>query len=192
MLKQACNKKWQLFNPVILWSLLIFLLQNHPCFAQKKPVMNALNRFEINQKDTIYRFYAVIPPKKLKFDFTRNYYGFTKDTIIITQGAVAERILHGSFTVYFPDKNLKEAGKFNYGLKSGEWKWWFPDGQLKQITNWKDGEMDGVIEEYNFDGSKTKSGYYKNSLFTGYIIEGSSDGKNKKLIYKKGQVKEDK
>ena len=192
MMKQAWNKKYQFFSSVIFWSLLFFLLESRDCFAQKKPGMDALNRFELKQSDTLYRFYAVIPPKKLRFDFTKNYYGYTKDTIIITQGAVAERILHGSFTVYFPDKNLKEAGKFNNGLKSGEWKSWFPGGQLKQITNWKDGGMDGVFEEYNPDGSKTKSGYYKNSLFTGYIIEGSIDGKKKKMIYEKGQVKEDK
>ena len=114
-----------------------------------------------------------------------------QDTIIITQAANDGKILHGTYDIYYPDKNLKEKGQFKNGLRNGIWKYWYPGGKLKQIITWDEGKMNGKMEEYDEQGNETRSGTYNNDLFTGYTIERTTDGKDVKTFYKKGKKTEE-
>jgi len=169
---------------------IFFLIFQINSSAQKQPEVAALNRFSFMRADTLYQFYAVKPPNKIKLSNDKTYYWYVKDTILITRGSSDGRILHGSFTIHYPDKNLKDRGKYKYGLKTGEWKSWYPGGELQQVSTWRNGIPDGSVEEFDKKGDKIKSGYYRNKLFTGYIIELLSDGKSKKVSYEKGKVVE--
>lgn len=120
---------------------ILFCLLSNTCIAQNDLKMDALDRYEIKKSDTLYRFYAVVPPKNFRYKIDRNYHSYVQDSIIVTRGAVAGKVMHGAYTLYYPDKNLMEQGNFKYGLKTGEWKTWFPGGELKQLTNWKDGKV---------------------------------------------------
>jgi antitoxin component YwqK of YwqJK toxin-antitoxin module len=176
-----------------IFPFFIFLcLFNNLAVGQSKLKVNALNRYEINRQDTLYRFYSIVAPEHFKYQNDKSYYCFADDTIITTQGGASGRLMHGSFTVYYPNKNLESRGEFKYGLKAGEWKQWNTEGKLIQLVTWKNGLLQGSYEAYNKQGDKIKDGYYKDGLFTGYEMQTGPDGKLKKVYYKKGKIKEDK
>src|SRR5688572_30436321 len=153
----TCRKTLSI--PVCLIIFLLLESSGKDCIAQKDLKMDALNRYEIIRSDTLYRFYAIVPPKKHKYRVEKNYYSFAEDSIIITRGAAAGRIMHGAYTLYYPDKNLMEQGNFKYGLKNGEWKTWFPGGELMQTIQWKDGIRTGKITEFDSKGNIIRSGH---------------------------------
>jgi len=74
---------------------------------------------------------------KIKND--RYYYWYFNKVIHSTQGGYTGTLLNGHYVAFYPDKNLKEEGNFNRGLKDGEWKTWNRKGDLTAVTNWSDG-----------------------------------------------------
>ena len=76
-------------------------------------------------------------PPKIKND--RYYYWYFNKVIHSTQGGYTGTLLNGHYVAFYPDKNLKEEGNFNRGLKDGEWKTWNRKGDLTAVTNWSDG-----------------------------------------------------
>jgi hypothetical protein len=76
---------------------------------------------------------------KIKDD---RYYFWTADNIIhSTQGGFNGQLLNGHYTAFYTDKNLKEEGGFDRGLKQGTWKTWDKKGALTSVTNWDEGIM---------------------------------------------------
>ncbi len=103
--------------------------------------ITALNRINISKQDTLYTFYAKNVAKEVKVIKGKNYYWYYRDTILITKEGYDGRLLEGLYTVYYPNKNLKEQGNFINGLKDGEWKFWYPNGELASVEKWKKGEL---------------------------------------------------
>lgn len=71
---------------------------------------------------------------------TLHYYWYSANAIHETQGGYSGRLLDGLYTAYYPNKNLKEQGRFKKGLKDGVWKYWKADGALQSTANWKKGQ----------------------------------------------------
>src|SRR5690349_16475193 len=103
------------------WLLIILFITPFFAQAQKMPEMKALNRVILHRGDTVYEFYTSQPPKKLKVDTGRYYYWYRQDSVIVTQGGFAGKLLHGRFIILFPNKNLMEERYYKYGLKDGTW-----------------------------------------------------------------------
>jgi hypothetical protein len=82
----------------------------------------------------------VLPYKsdpKVKND---RYYFWVLDNVIrSTQGGFSGTLLNGHYVAYYPNKNLKEEGGFDRGLKEGVWKTWDRKGALTNVTNWDEG-----------------------------------------------------
>ena len=121
---------------------LLIVLFMFPFFAkaQKMPEIKAMNRVILHRGDTVFEFYTSQPPKKLKVDTARYYSWYRQDSIIVTQGGFAGKLLHGRFTVLFPNKNLMQEGYYKYGLKDGTWKVWNKDGELISTITWTNGK----------------------------------------------------
>src|SRR6185437_6479340 len=152
----------------------------------------SLNRQLIRKKDTVYRFYAVLPEHPVRIYPDRTYYWFHSDTILNTVGGYDGRLLDGSYTVFYPDKNLAEAGEFADGLPNGEWRAWYPGGMIKSIVHWRTGLRIGTFTEFDRNGSKFREGNYRNDELSGKIREYSSDGTFKVIKYIDGKPKEKK
>ena len=58
--------------------------------------------------------------KTLRFDNRPSISGI-ETTILVTQGGYNGRLLNGDFRVFYPNKNLKENGNYQFGLKEGTW-----------------------------------------------------------------------
>ncbi len=74
---------------------------------------------------------------KVKND--RYYFWYYNNVIHSTQGGYTGQLLNGHYIAFYPDKNLKEEGNFNRGLKDGEWKTWNQKGDLTNVTDWNEG-----------------------------------------------------
>jgi antitoxin component YwqK of YwqJK toxin-antitoxin module len=114
----------------------LFLLSVNS-FSQNKLETTALNRVTYQKKDTVYLFYVAKAPDKLKVRMRNKYHWFASDTILITSGGFDGKLLHGTFKVFYPNKNLKEEGEFEYGRKTGIWRSWATNGMLVEVVKWK-------------------------------------------------------
>lgn len=69
----------------------------------------------------------------------RYYFWYSSGAIHETEGGYSGRLLNGTYTAFYPNKNLKEQGSFKKGLKDGVWKNWREDGSLLAAVTWKHG-----------------------------------------------------
>jgi len=67
------------------------------------------------------------------------YYWYSASQVHSTQGGYSGQLLNGLYTAYYPNKNLREQGAFDRGLKNGIWKSWNKDGTLQQAVTWNEG-----------------------------------------------------
>jgi antitoxin component YwqK of YwqJK toxin-antitoxin module len=144
----------------------LFLVFSLNIFAQKKLKTTALNRITFAKNDTLYRFFLVKPGKKIAAKSGVNYYWYRPDTILITNSGFDGRLLNGEYKVFYPNKNLKESGIFDEGVKTSEWRSWDESGRLLQVYNWKKGHLEGKFFIYGNDGKINQQGQYSKDSLT--------------------------
>ncbi|HRO44815.1 MAG TPA: hypothetical protein PLE34_03095 [Agriterribacter sp.] len=145
----------------------------------------------MQKADTIYEFYAIKPPKKLRgkpLEIEKEYYWFKSDNILISKGGFDGRILHGSYTVFYPNQNLNEKGNFYHGMKDGVWQTWYPNGTIKSTQTWSKGQKEGNYTFFDMQGKKVKQYTYKRDLLSGYQLEYQNDTLASKILYKEGKI----
>lgn len=148
----------------------------------------ALDRVTLNKSDTIYQFYTIKPTgKKPQANESDYYYWFRADTVLVTRNGFDGKLLHGEYRSFYPNKNLKESGQFEYGLKTREWKSWFSSGELQSVIFWRSGKKEGRFQEFSPDGQKLRSGQYKEDKLSGYISAYSGDSVARKQFYRDGK-----
>ncbi|HYC29798.1 MAG TPA: hypothetical protein VEB42_13290 [Chitinophagaceae bacterium] len=122
------------------FQLMLFIANSYSCFSQEVPKTEVTDRVILNKNDSICQFYTAKAPPRFKVNTDAEYTWYTQDTILITQGSFGGKLLHGSFKKFYPNHNLNEEGKYNYGQKDGAWKYWDPDGKLVEVITWKKGK----------------------------------------------------
>lgn len=80
------------------------------------------------------------------------YAWYDNKVIHNSQGGYSGRLLDGSYTEYYPNRQLRSKGKYKNGVKHGLWKSWHPNGMLKSITHWRKGKVFGKRRIYNTQG----------------------------------------
>lgn len=149
---------------------IILLYISSSCKTGQNLETDVLNKVVLNKSDTIYQFYTNKPtgnkPKVRESDY---YYWFKADTILVTRNGFDGKLLHGEYKSFYPNKNLKESGLFEYGLKQGEWKNWYSNGELQSVCRWRAGKKEGEFREFTQNGQKLRAGQYKSDNLTGYI-----------------------
>lgn len=104
-------------------------------------------------------------------DAKKKYHWYSNNQIKITQGGYSGKLLHGNYSEFYFNNNLKEQGQFAMGLKVGEWKNWSIQGTLVEKTNFKEGVLEGDFYRYNGLGELSESGYYKNGNLHGKLTK---------------------
>lgn len=166
--------------------LLFCLLYSAVAQAQKFPYMG-LNRVRITQADRT--ILAEINPAKEEDTYTdRMYYWYSSNAIHTTQGGYSGKLLNGSYTEYYANKNLKEQGKFKNGLKTGTWKSWNDNGLLSEFTTWAKGIKQGEFAKYDEHGHIRQNGHYKENLLNGKVQLYPGTDSIQTLQYQAGQV----
>lgn len=160
-------------------------------YTQKGMEVEATNRVYMQKADTVYEFYAIKPPKKLKRSYPeieKEYHWYKSDNILVTRGGFDGRILHGSYKVFYPNQNLNEKGNFYYGMKDGVWQTWYPNGSMKSTQTWSEGQKEGYYTFFDMQGKKVKQYTYKHDLLSGYQFEYQNDTLTSKVKYKDGNI----
>ncbi|TWI85741.1 hypothetical protein IQ13_0906 [Lacibacter cauensis] len=158
----------------------------------KEPVPESTNRVILNRNDTVYSFYTYkVDLKKMVLNAELFYCWYDKGLINQTQGAYSGRVLNGSYKVFYPNKNLKELGHFNNGLRNGKWTYWQADGIKKREEVWRKGLLDGQVVLYNEKGGVSKVEFYNNGRPSYPRLIYTSDNKVIKTYKKKGTIVSD-
>jgi len=142
----------------------------------------------LDQKDSTIKTAILISATNKQINKEKTYYWYFNDVIKQNQGGYFGDLLHGSYVVYDPNKNMMTKGELNRGLKTGEWKYWYKNGRLKAVISWKNGERDGLAWYYDTAGNIIKRQQFREDKLHGKVIIYNLNGENEIAYYKKGRV----
>lgn len=141
---------------LILISLVLF---NTETYAQnfKNPEFYDLldpstRPIKIKEKGLTIETSVALETVNSKTNGNKIYYWFRDNKIMSTQGGYNGSLLHGFYSVTYRNNQLKESGKFKWGLKDGKWTEWNEDGYIKKIVFWSKGFRHGKTINYNDKG----------------------------------------
>lgn len=115
------------------------------------------------------------------------YHWYSSNKISITQGGYSGQLLNGRFTDVYLNKNLKEQGWFDAGLKTGEWKSWNMQGRLLETIIWVKGLPNGKFKRYDEVGKLKEQGTYRRGKLSGKRITFNKDS-SLVTYYKDGTI----
>lgn len=127
------------------------------------------------------------PAERVSLLSDRVYYWFAGNEIHFTQGGYSGKLLNGDYQDYYMNKNLKESGSFDKGLKKGIWKNWTEEGLLKDQVSYKKGKKSGVYLKYDTTGKVSQKGKYNNDLLNGKQLMFIGDS-TRIIYYKAGKL----
>lgn len=116
------------------------------------------------------------------------YYWYSNNSIISADGSFSGRLLHGTYTSYYPDHNLLQQGEFDHGLKNGLWTKWYDGGIVKERAHFSNGLLDGVYEFYDATGLLVMRIQYRNGLRDGKTITYRPNQPDSIVRYRKGNL----
>lgn len=158
---------------------ILFVLLTGLAFAQKFTEPDKMKTFNIvvNYDTYTVKTQMLKDIKKIRVLDDRTYMWCSANKIFETRAGYDGKLLHGYYkSFYFENSQLRESGKINYGLKTGEWRYWYADGRLKEIITYKKGSKNGKYELYNDYGKRMASGRFKNDLLHGHFYTYNNQG----------------
>ena len=135
------------------------------------------DRVVVNSPDSTVVAFVYPHSEDVKAKEEKVYYWYKADKIRTTRGGFGGKLLHGEYTAFYIDQNLKEKGQFKKGLKKGAWKAWYPNGELKEVVKWKKGQRNGAFATYRSDNTLYRTGKYKDDQPKGKFQEYDEKGK---------------
>jgi antitoxin component YwqK of YwqJK toxin-antitoxin module len=142
-------------------------------FGQKLPEVGTNVRINEADKTIVAEIRPVNSTPSM--DPSNTYYWYGSGLIRHTQGGYSGRLLNGTYSEYYLNKNLKEQGAFTKGLKTGTWKTWTENGVLKQLYTYQFGVRSGFFSLYDDAGKPIQSGNYDSNELNGEITYFSKD-----------------
>ena len=165
---------------------ILFLLMCSAVLAQSPDKKQETYTVNIANRDSVVK--ASIYYDKMEITAAANsyYYWYGSNKINYTQGGYEGRLLHGSYTSFYPNNNLKQKGNFKKGIKSKNWISWYDNGNIKEMSEWKNGLRNGTYKTFDSKGNKIiETCYSDNKLHGKYTVY--SDGKASEIKkYKNG------
>ena len=154
--------------------LILVSLSNADAQSYKKDADLEAYRHHLSYVDHQVSFFTLRSDEGLgQAKLGRNYYWLAGRQINVTSGGYSGKLLHGRFTSFYLNKQMKEQGDFRKGLKQGEWKKWNEDGSLALRIHYNNGLESGSFYKYNEKGILIEEGNY---------FAGKLDGKLKKNV----------
>lgn len=123
---------------------------------------------------------------KIRYSDTLKYYWYSADRIIITQGASEGKVLHGKYSSFYYNNNLKEKGRYKKGLQNGQWMKWNNAGTLQEISHWHKGYRQGKQITFDSTGAKVCEASYYNGKLHGKWVDYNKGKIVSQKRYKKG------
>jgi hypothetical protein len=165
----------------------IFLAFSLGSVAQQIPDYG-IHKIRITDSDRIVvaEIFPVSSAFKPRTD--REYHWFQANRIQHLQGGFSGKLLNGTYTEFYPNKNIREEGTYKNGLKDKTWKFWTENGVLTKVTTWNDGVLSGKFMLFKADGTLEESGRYAESKLNGPVIFYEQPDSSRTVYYKKGKI----
>ncbi|WP_203258199.1 toxin-antitoxin system YwqK family antitoxin [Hyunsoonleella ulvae] len=118
-----------------------------------------------------YDIECYISTKKLNnYSSDKTYYWFKSGGVHQSLANAGGNVLHDSYLKYYRSNQLAEQGAFDYGLKTGIWKYWDENGQLLLLEHWHNGYKQGKCITYSTNGDMVLAGTYRHNIKVGRWI----------------------
>ncbi|MCC6370242.1 MAG: hypothetical protein IT236_04480 [Bacteroidia bacterium] len=176
-------KRIKLFLTLIILTGFALKSQNYTSPSKQK-----LSGITINLDDQTIKTQMFNQNPKINLDNSKTYLWYSSQKIMETKGGFDGKLLHGSYSCFYLNNQLKEKGQLKCGLKCKEWKYWYSDGKLREVITWKNGEKNGYYALYNDYGQLMAKGTFKNDKLNGKFYTYSNNGSLlEKKHYKNGE-----
>lgn len=177
------NRTYLRFLRLFIWGILLSGTANAQSFVETM----------LTYKVTVYYPEHTVtahvkPVEKISVSNDKLYYWFSGNQISITQGGYSGKPLNGDYEDVYNNKNLKESGSFDEGLKTGLWKSWTEEGILINQYTFHKGSKDGIYTKYDVKGKVMEKGTYRNDLLDGKQEIVGTDS-TRVTYYKDGKIR---
>ncbi|HTF05150.1 MAG TPA: hypothetical protein VK826_14075 [Bacteroidia bacterium] len=142
----------------------------------------------INTPDSSVKAYTLNAGTSTKTREGRIYYWYGNNSIHSTENGFSGRLLHGKYTSFYPDHNLRSQGEFDHGVKTSTWKTWYSTGAIHETFHYSRGKLDGAYEVYDPSGKLLLRIYYRNGARHGKTTFFSQEKSDSVIRYKKGHI----
>jgi len=145
-------------NHYLALMLLMAFLSGPKFIWSQKEIKEYYVRKNIRQDGLQCQFNVLDEDKRGVWFYQRHkrYHWFKSQQVISTEGASAGVLLHGTYEAFYGNKQLAMRGRFNKGLKSGEWMFWYEDGSISRLERWCNGRQQGEQISYAQNGEVTE------------------------------------
>lgn len=153
--------------------LTALLLSIGDLFGQQKTeidlVQDIQNRITLNHENGEKElFHLTTKPTKAK---PQNlYYWYHGRQLHQSQGGYSGKLLDGTYTKYYSNKQLARQGQYKKGLATGWWKDWRLNSSLSKQAYWKNGRQHGMCKLYDEQGRLIMSGKQDNGNWQGKVM----------------------
>jgi hypothetical protein len=158
----------------IFYSILVFFLAWQTSFAQHGTGKSC---YAISVNDSFASIKANVYAGKQSATANKdqNYYWYASNKIMETRGGYDGKLLHGDYSSFYLNNNLKEKGKFKLGQKLGRWTTWYDNGKIKEVSWYRHGSKRGTQELYDRNGLLQQKADYVNDLLDGKLTTFKGD-----------------
>lgn len=157
-------------NFFICLFLLLFFVGSSLLFSQVKKQKYFIIYLNHPEDNCSIKAEVYNKKSKIRYSDTLKYYWYSADKIIATQGASEGKVLHGKYSSFYYNNNLKEQGRYKKGLQNGQWMKWNNTGNLQEISHWHKGFRQGKHTLFDSLGNKaSEKSYRKGRLHGAYI-----------------------
>lgn len=150
---------------ILLGALTLFIVGSS--FSQD--IIPKTYTINFDRKDSCVKAEIYYENPKIRAKQGRFYHWYTKDAFNSTEGGFSGKLLHGQYSCFYGNKNLKEKGVYENGLRKGTWIRWHSNGVIAEISNWSSGLKDGVFQLFSVTGVKILEASYKNGKLHGKV-----------------------
>lgn len=178
-----------IFRSILLSCLFLVTLSG---YGQKDIAIPVNQRVILNYPDFTVYANVLVTENKVRPEDELYYYWFSANDIKRTRGGFDGKLLHGIYTEFYLNKNLKEKGQFRFGLKHKEWKSWHINGEYKEISYWKKGKQQGRCRYFSEDGKLAEERVYRNGLLHGKSVIYLDQDSPQIRKYRKGELVKEK
>ncbi len=158
---------------VVVFCFLVFAISAQ---TYTEPSKQKKFNITVNHDDYTVKTQMLSHNKDIKINNERTYMWYSSQKIMETKGGFEGKLIHGQYTSFYLNNQLREQGTVNYGLKDKEWKYWYPDGQLREIITWKNGVKNGTYCLYNDYGQLMAKSTFKNDKLNGKFYTYAPNG----------------
>lgn len=174
---------------IILLQVLGLVLFAHAQNTQKKYFDASLYNHTINYDDHKVVFQVIPSAYSIaEIDLDKKYAWYSSNQIRVTQGGFSGKLLHGGYSDYYLNKNLKEQGVYDRGLKTGLWKNWQENGVLQSTVTYAAGIASGRFKKYDANGRLSEEGKYTQGVINGRLKKYSGKDSVQVVKYRDGKI----